>query len=117
VWENKNPFLGVAKVISRATGSASGTTLRIKKRKFGIFFIHHGFNKKKSSILVIKNLDVFLCFYIHFLYCLLFLAVALGFTSSTMIFDSAFLLFMEIVHRVFIHRGGGGGGGRGLRLR
>jgi hypothetical protein len=70
-----------------------------------------------------------LCFYVHSLYCLLFLAVAEPFISSTMIilgqafpllvFVSAFLLFMEIVHRIFIHRGGGGGGGggRGLRLR
>ncbi len=33
--ENKNPFFGVAKVISRVTGSASGTNLIIKKRKFG----------------------------------------------------------------------------------
>ncbi len=67
---------------------------------------------------MIKNLDVFV-----FLHSFSLLSSILGscsrFASSTMIFDSAFLLFMEIVHRFFIHRGGGGGGGggRGLRLR
>ncbi len=73
---------------------------------------------------MIKNLDVFV-----FLHSFSLLSSILGscprFTSSTMIvlgqafpllvFDSVFLLFMEIVHRIFIHRGGGGG--RGLRLR
>jgi hypothetical protein len=73
----------------------------------------------KKCILVIKNLDVFV-----FLHSFFLLSSILGscsrFTSSTMIFDNAFFLFMEIVHRVFIHRGGGGcggGRGRGLRLR
>jgi hypothetical protein len=73
-----------------------------------------------------KNLDFFV-----FIRSFSLLSSILGscspFTSSTMIalgqafrllvFDSAFLLFMEIVHRIFIHGGCGGAGGRGLRLR
>jgi hypothetical protein len=41
--------------------------------------------------------------------------IVLGQAFPLLVFDSVFLLFMEIVHRIFIHRGGGGG--RGLRLR
>jgi len=46
--------------------------------------------------------------------------IVLGQAFPILVFDSAFLLFMEVVHRIFIHRGVGGcgsGGGRGLRLR
>jgi len=97
--------------------SSDRKTLNPKQKNVELFSSIMAFIK--TCILVIKNLDVFV-----FLHSFSLLSSSLGgcsrFTSSTMIFDNAFFLFMEIVHRVFIHRGGGGcggGGGRGLRLR